>query len=99
MKTIPELIITQIKNTYYDLVMLKEIMPPAENLIIDDEEIVKCLTKQGWKSIIRLLQTVNAEQILIKQFMETNSSENGLHDLVKKKQDILALQNKNADEM
>ena len=61
MKTIPELIITQIKNTYYDLVLLKEIMPPAENLIIDDEEIIRCLTSHGMMSIIKLLQMVNAE--------------------------------------
>lgn len=66
MKTIPELIISQIKNTYYDLVKLKEIKVPAENLIIEDDEIIKCLTSQGWKSIIILLQTINAEELLVK---------------------------------
>ena len=55
LKTIPELIISQIKNTYHDLVMLKEIMPPAENFIIEDKVIIEAITDQGIMSIMAFL--------------------------------------------
>ena len=72
-KTVSELVIMKVKDTFNDLVSLNEFLLPYEQLIVKDDKVVDHLVNQTMTNLLSTLFRMNNELLIIREYMDSQA--------------------------